>query len=689
MKASLLAHILPAVVVSSLTISSQPAQAQIHSRLWGLSQVGADKAWELGYTGHGVIIGVMDQSADPLHTEYQARWLGGMNIDGTPYVLDPTHTHGTHVTGTIAGRRVGVAPGASIYNVNWSLPGVTTDTVANGYYWSADRGARAINNSWGLTRFDAALGRNRSIAINEVDPLFIHTDLPNLLVAFQSLAQQDIVQIFATSNDRRLDYGNGDIRYTLQPGVLAALPAFFPELTSQWIAVTAVGPTGEYGYYAQPCGVAKNWCMAAPGGSGITRVEDQIFSAEPGNTYGYLNGTSMATPHVTGAFAIAAEMFPRAAGSEITQLLLQTAKDIGAPGIDDDYGWGLLSVGNIAASISSTTASTFAKSNWARSNAFSAVRRSLNINTRPSTLLRTTEDGRFLHGYASAPEATPYPFDEALSQAAKPMIWAAPINAHATAIENTSSSVGGFLAGIDLTTNPAANLGLALGYTHTSLAAGTDSASSHALHLGAYGHWDQANWFANGTAQASVFQQDIRRRDIAGATGVSSSPVGQTNILGAGLGASFEVGHLFTLNDDLTIAPYVGIASQLLATNAAQEAGAGIFSLSVDNSSHAEVEVGPGVRVQSRVIDFEDGSTLQFTGDVGYLRTVGTAYKASTSLLGRDIVTTMDPSRDAITLGGQLSVTTPHGSTWFASYDGALQHGASSHVFSAGAKARF
>ena len=56
--------VLAVALTAGLPISA--AHAQIDERLWGLSMIGADKAWELGYRGNGVIIGVMDQSADPL-----------------------------------------------------------------------------------------------------------------------------------------------------------------------------------------------------------------------------------------------------------------------------------------------------------------------------------------------------------------------------------------------------------------------------------------------------------------------------------------------------------------------------------------------------------------------------------------------------------------------------------------------
>ncbi len=63
------------------------------------------------------------------------------------------------------------------------------------------------------------------------------------------------------------------------------------------------------------------------------------------NDYLRLAGTSMATPHVAGAAALVKQAFPYFSAYHLQQTLLTTATDIGEPGVDDVYGWGLLNVG--------------------------------------------------------------------------------------------------------------------------------------------------------------------------------------------------------------------------------------------------------------------------------------------------------------------------------------------------------
>lgn len=73
-----------------------------------------------------------------------------------------------------------------------------------------------------------------------------------------------------------------------------------------------------------------------------------IYSDYPGESYSELSGTSMATPHVTGAVALlsedAANKNTPLTPTQIANIIKQSATDIGAPGVDTVYGWGLLNV---------------------------------------------------------------------------------------------------------------------------------------------------------------------------------------------------------------------------------------------------------------------------------------------------------------------------------------------------------
>ena len=100
------------------------------------------------------------------------------------------------------------------------------------------------------------------------------------------------------------------------PRFPAALPAFFPDLRGQVVAVTAIGSNGRITSYANPCGAlpsdwdaaqhGRHYCLAAPGGDS----NDLFWVAGPENNhYSRTAGTSFAAPMVAGAFAVLKEQF--------------------------------------------------------------------------------------------------------------------------------------------------------------------------------------------------------------------------------------------------------------------------------------------------------------------------------------------------------------------------------------------
>ena len=677
----------PLVVVLAATLTvglpMQTAHAQIDERLWGLSMIGVDKAWAQGFRGNGVVVGVMDSAIQSDHIEFADRWLGGINADGTPYDPPGTEFHGTHVTGTVGGQNVGVAPGSLIYGINWGIAAPSDTSFANGFRWAASQGVRVINNSWGATMTDPITGMKRSQTIVDTTREEFERTNPEMLQALRDTVSPDIIQVFSTSNDA-----------LTQPGVMAALPYFFPELQSNWIAVTAVGPTGSIASYAQHCGLAAAWCITAPGGDGPVNSNDAIWSSWPGGTYASIHGTSMAAPHVTGAVAIGAEIFPNASGAQLSQLVLQTATDIGEEGIDSIYGWGLLNVGNMVATIDPVTAGTFANAAWSRTTAFDPINTVLRQQLGRTVTAQADGQEFSALGYAST-NFVSMPESVRLSQPSRPQIWVAPVYGTASigagpTSYGADSNTGGLLAGVDFLHDANAQFGLALGYSHTSLQTHTvaDQAETNAFHLGAYGAWQQDGWFVNGTGQAALFSQSIERTAISGATGLSFDPIGRTTLSGGNLGLSLQVGHEIVVTDGVTVSPYLAAAANWQATGAGSESGAGIFNLNLPAASQAQFEAGPGVRIASAPILLED-NTLRLMIDLSYARVGGSVDNAtSVDLLGREIAgRSLELGRDVLRLGGAIELENSAGHDWFAAYNGSFRQGSTTHTVSAGFKA--
>lgn len=312
--------------------------------------VGADYALSQGWTGRGVKIGIIDDTVDGQHTEF------GFFEEG-PGMVDCTgctnyYTHGTHVAGIAAagygnGGMTGIAPEATVYGMpifddrgsarlNYrDLEDMILTAVADD--------VRVFNNSWGGSIYDPAA-------------------LYETAAVYDQAQDEGAVFVWARGNSHSYDPEGNDY---------ARLPAYFPELEEQWVAVTNVvesqpgngdwvisnrdGGTvvngQDFNANANECGDAANWCLSAPGTLIYASARDNApegswnFHVDPnGDTYGALSGTSMAAPVVTGAFAVLFQAFPYLESSVLVDLLFATATDLGETGVDEVYGHGLLNL---------------------------------------------------------------------------------------------------------------------------------------------------------------------------------------------------------------------------------------------------------------------------------------------------------------------------------------------------------
>lgn len=335
----------------------------------GLALINAQAAYDRGYTGDGIVVGVSDSGIALDHPEFANRdfklfrYFGGTTlindfhglISPDNFPIDDPNGHGSHVSGIIAANRDGIGMHGVAYDAKLVVAGIgDVNGMIDGdgskfYPYLIDAGARIINNSWG----------SNPINVGETP-----NDLAEYLdyLGLDAVLESGALLVWATGNDD-----------AHQPSQESGLPYFIPELTANWVAVNALTLDGKESSYGNECGVAKYWCISAPGGdvidnfptsyinNGIYSVnvpgslEDRInavyhdfypdlFPAAGGN-YMRLSGTSMATPHVSGALAVILQAFPYMTMEQIKLTMFTTATDIGAPGVDEVYGWGLLNLG--------------------------------------------------------------------------------------------------------------------------------------------------------------------------------------------------------------------------------------------------------------------------------------------------------------------------------------------------------
>ena len=287
---------------------------------WGLSMIGTPTAWQYG-TGSGVRIGIVDTGVDLNHEDLQGKVVAATDFLSNPSCPPPPaagqddNGHGTHVAGiATASGTVGVAgaaPAASLVIakvLDCDGSGAISD-VENGIAWAVQHGARVIN----LSLAESLIG-----GLGIVDPTQVEGNplAPSLQAAWNAGA----IPVVAAGNNSDGIFGLGDEDYSNVPAVVVA----------------AAGPSGQLASYSNQVSQAQ-WGVIAPGGddtSGPTtptcgtydpaEIMSTYWTAQnPDACYATDEGTSMATPFVTGTLAL---LLGRGlTPSQAVQTLLNTA----------------------------------------------------------------------------------------------------------------------------------------------------------------------------------------------------------------------------------------------------------------------------------------------------------------------------------------------------------------------------
>ncbi|MEP9355920.1 autotransporter domain-containing protein [Xanthobacter sp. KR7-65] len=325
--------------VCSTLASPLPALAQSptdwetpeYFRSGALAQINASGAYAQGYTGAGVMVGVADSGLDTTHPEFAGHVLPGFDFRTNAPLLpgqnDDTDGHGTHVSGIVGAARdghemQGVAFGASI--IPTALGATASPSfdnyISNPWPFLAAQGVSIINASYRMTNCGYA---KDDCSVTDFTRAQIEASFPHTVERALALASAGVLMVVASGNDG-----------LASPDPLPGLPYLFPELKDTWLTVGAVDANNVIWSDSNRCGVAKDWCLVAPGVN--------IYSTTPNGTYKPLSGTSQAAPVVSGVAALVKEAYPWMTGHDLQQTLLTTATDLGASGVDEIYGWGLV-----------------------------------------------------------------------------------------------------------------------------------------------------------------------------------------------------------------------------------------------------------------------------------------------------------------------------------------------------------
>lgn len=250
--------------------------------------------------GKGITVAVLDTGITK--SEALKGKISSLDLTSSEAGDSSYHGHGTAVASLIAGSSTsvnGIAPSANLLSIRvLGADGIgDTFTVAQGIMEAVDRGARIINMSLG-SQGDSSILRE----------------------AVEYAIQHGVAIVAAAGNESQ-----NELSYPAKyPGVLAvgAIDAQEQHLpfsnTGNQIGVAAPG----YGLYA-------SWS------------NDQMIS---------FTGTSAATPLVSGALAMILSQNPYMSGLDAGSILMRYSDDSGAPGFDNEYGFGILNMQRILSS---------------------------------------------------------------------------------------------------------------------------------------------------------------------------------------------------------------------------------------------------------------------------------------------------------------------------------------------------
>ena len=304
------------------TITPPSATSAEYTRNYALGTINASAAYNAGGTGAGVTVAVIDSGVDSTQPDL----VGAVSTDSTDIISSRntpigTDTHATFVAGVLASRfngfgTIGVAYQSSILSVRADTPGTCSATAANG-----DSGCTFDSNNL-AAGIDYAVAHGAKI-IN----LSLGGD-GTQGSAFENAMSRAVaagaVFAIAAGNESK---ANPDY------------PAFYAIDRRYVGSIIAVGATQADGRtlstYSNKAGSVASEFVVAPG-------DDLISNCTSGGSCFKGSGTSFATPVVSGALALLLQAFPNLSGKQAIALLIQTADDLGDPGVDAVYGNGII-----------------------------------------------------------------------------------------------------------------------------------------------------------------------------------------------------------------------------------------------------------------------------------------------------------------------------------------------------------
>lgn len=322
----------------------------LESLQWDIPAIKADKAHRVSEGSEKVTVAVIDTGVDDTHPDLKPNFSADQSascVGGTPDTSEGAWRpyaeggsyHGTHVAGTVAAPRngvgvTGVAPGTQVSAVKVAEQGSSffyAEAVVCAFAFAAEKGVEITNNSyyvdpWLYNCPDQADQAAIAEAVGRAAKYAEGKGVLNVASAGNSshdLAADEIV-------DETSPNDSTPAERTIDPAECQDVPAQLPGVVT--VSATGADPLKSY-YSNHGDGVID---VAAPGGDkyqvpGGDAKNGGILSTMPDGDYAFLQGTSMAAPHVSGVAALVKGKHPQAAPQEIQWRLKAWADNPGCP----------------------------------------------------------------------------------------------------------------------------------------------------------------------------------------------------------------------------------------------------------------------------------------------------------------------------------------------------------------------
>lgn len=304
-----------------LTGEPEAFETAEYQRSGALASIGASTLYASGGTGSGVTVALIDTGVDTSHAELASALHPASRDLLRDIPLADGSGHGTAVAGLLAARRNGwgvhgVAYDATLLAIRIDMQGSCPSAclfrqgdIATATDHAVTHGARVLNYSLGdATELSGELRRSLAAA-----------------------ASADRVLVLAAGNQAQAS--------PLQPALFATTG----DARGRAIIVGALGADGAIADYSNRAGSAASVYLVAPG--------QALTTTRAGGGTTSFSGTSAAAPLVSGAAAALLSAAPHLSGANVVSILLDSARDLGAPGTDPIYGRGMLDLNRALAPI--------------------------------------------------------------------------------------------------------------------------------------------------------------------------------------------------------------------------------------------------------------------------------------------------------------------------------------------------